>query len=493
MVSATVDFLCDGGALLDAMETCGVGVWRWQLGSDRLEWTRNLEAVHKLPGGSFDGTLASFSRDIHPDDAEAVWREIRQTVETGRPYEVRYRTAPRAGEDPVWIRACGAKVTVGGTEYLTGTCQDVTREIRGEQELKKRLRHLAGISDFGTFALSESDFQKVLDRAVEVASAIFDAPLTKILQFGDAADGLDLRAGLGWKEGLVGTARVGVDAESQAGYTLRSGAPVIVRDLRTEDRFRGPSLLFEHGVVSGMSVVIGGPGRPFGVFGVHDVRLRAFDEVDASSLRSLANVVANASLHNEDLRRQDLLMCEMAHRANNLLQVVGVIAKQTFAGSGDPAAAVASFQERLAAIARANKLIAQDGCSTTRLRAVIEEVLSPYLGQVDLAGRDILLPPRLCFDVALVLHELATNSVKYGSIGMGGGPVVISWALTGTEGARRFELEWRDPQTRYDGVGGTGFGRRLTSLLIEEKGAGTISVDTESGYRFGFSIPLGSA
>lgn len=491
MHSASLDFLRDGDALLDAIQPCGLGVWRWRLGTDRLEWTRNLEAVHGLPEGTFDGTLASFSNDIHPEDRDRVWKEIGKAVDAGQTYEVTYRTAPREGADTTWIRACGAKVALDGAAYLTGTCQNVTREVCGELELQKRLRHLSAVSEFGSFALAETDFRKVLERAVDVAASIFEVPMTKILQFGDAADRLELKAGLGWKDGLVGAASVGIDAESQAGYTLRSGAPVIVRNLRCETRFSGPPLLVEHGVISGMSVVIAGRGRPFGVFGVHDTRRRDFDDVDASSLVSLANLVANAWRQNEDLKRQELLTLEIAHRSNNLLQIVSVIAKQTFGGTADPAAANASFQERLAGISRANRLISRDGWTSTRLQGVIEEVLSPYWEQVVLAGRDILLPPRLCFDLALVLHELATNSVKYGSLGLAGSAVSINWVVTPEEaGVHWLELEWSDPETRHSGALGTGFGRRLKSLLIQEKWGGTMTIETRGGYRFRLSVPL---
>lgn len=491
MTSTTARFLDDSSALINAIERCGIGVWRWKIGSEKLEWTRNLEVIHGLPAGTFDGTLASFNEDIHPEDVEAVWTSIRASITTGQPYEVVYRTAPRLRADPIWIRACGATVNSDGATYLTGTCQDVTREARANQELDKRVRHLGEIAEFGSFALGEDDFQKVLDRAVEVAAIVFDAPLTKILQFGDAADSLELKAGRGWKEGLVGSARVGIDAQSQAGYTLAAREPVIVRDLRSEARFSGPSLLVDHEVISGMSVTIESGDRPFGVFGVHDTRPRVFDEVDVRSLRSLANAVANAARNDEARKRQELLAQEIAHRSNNLLQVVGVIAKQTFTPEADPARARASFGERLLAISRANALIMRKGWMPTRLRTTVEEVLLPYGDRVETRGSDLLLPPQLCFDLALILHELATNSVKYGSLGSEEGGVAIVWAMREKKnGIRHFELEWRDPKTDPRGASGSGFGRRLKSSLIEAKWGGEMTVEVGEHYRFACSIPL---
>jgi PAS domain S-box-containing protein len=106
--------------------------------------------------------------------------------------------------------------------------------------------------------------------------------------------GLLLRAGVGWSNGFVGVATVNAGAESQAGYTLLSNAPVIVEDLQAETRFSGPPLLRDHGVVSGLSVIIPGRDRPFGVLGAHTVKRRAFKPDDVHFLEAVANVLSEA-------------------------------------------------------------------------------------------------------------------------------------------------------------------------------------------------------
>jgi two-component system nitrate/nitrite response regulator NarL len=99
---------------------------------------------------------------------------------------------------------------------------------------------------------------------------------------------------VGWEEGLVGNATVGAGNDSQAGYTLLSEEPVIVEDLGAEQRFSGPPLLHEHGVVSGMSVIIHGRDGPFGVLGVHTKNRRRFTEDDVNFLQTVANVLCTA-------------------------------------------------------------------------------------------------------------------------------------------------------------------------------------------------------
>jgi GAF domain-containing protein len=85
-----------------------------------------------------------------------------------------------------------------------------------------------------------------------------------------------LRAGAGWRTGLVGRATLGTGRESHAGYAIETNEPVIIPDLRTETRFRPPPLLRDHGVVSGLSVLIRDEGAPYGVLGAYTTARKRF-------------------------------------------------------------------------------------------------------------------------------------------------------------------------------------------------------------------------
>lgn len=489
-----VDFLSDSAAIQEGLRLGGVGVWRWKVDSDVLQWSENLESVHNLPEGSFDGSLSSFQKDLHPGDAEAVWQKIRASIETGQPYRTRYRTAPRPGVEMLWLEARGGIVaTPDGTRFLTGVCLDVTDNVRGERELERRLSQQRAVASFGSFALTETGFQKILDEAVRTAADVLGVPLTKILQLSKSADHVVLRAGVGWSDGLVGRATVALDQHSQAGFTLASDGPVIVRDLETETRFVGAKLLRDHRVRSGMSVVIpGDDARPFGVFSIHSTDLRHFDQTDAEFLLSLANIVAAAARQVAAADHRMLLVREMSHRAGNMLQLVSTIATQTFSGEADTAVARKSFIERLNSLARANYLVARGGWTSTRFAELVEDAMKPFGDRVTMKGRDILLPPELCFDMGLVLHELATNSMKYGSLGMKTGTVALEWRYEGPpDSAGTFSFSWRDPaETRRNMAKGVGFGSRLMSALIERKWEGTIARGKGKGFEVTMNIPL---
>jgi signal transduction histidine kinase len=102
------------------------------------------------------------------------------------------------------------------------------------------------------------------------------------------------RAGSGWHQGVVGREAVGAGSRSQAGYALLSSEPVVCEDYINETRFKVPRILAEHGVVSGVSVIIHGDPRPFGVLSAFSGHQRAFKQDDVHFLQSVANVLAAA-------------------------------------------------------------------------------------------------------------------------------------------------------------------------------------------------------
>ena len=330
---------------------------------------------------------------------------------------------------------------------MTGICFDVSDRVRKEQQLKRRLDQQKAVALFGTFALNESDLLKVLNEAVRVAAGILNVPLAKILQFSNAADQLVLRAGIGWKDGSVGSYTVGIDETSQAGFALSQNRPVIVSDLLDEKRFSGASFLREHGVRSGISVIVPGVGgRPYGVFGAHARDVREFDNADAEFLQSLANIVASAARQAAAADHQTLLVREMAHRAGNMLQLVNTMANQTFHPDAQLSMARKSFVDRLSALANSNYLIARGGWTYTSFTELVKESLKAFDNRVTIRGKELLLPPEFCFDMGLVLHELATNSAKYGILGANTGSIETKWhSRRNIDGSTLFCFEWNDP------------------------------------------------
>ncbi len=190
----------------------------------------------------------------------------------------------QAAEIRVSARAAPGSVTIARS----------ASEERARQQPGLRAGRPSAIAGLGRKALAGLDIPSLLEEAVQVVASTLEVPYAKILELLPHGDALLLRAGVGWRDGYVGRATVGAGAESQAGFTLLSDKTIVVGDLRTETRFQASALLLEHGVVSGMSTIIRGRDRPFGVLGAHDTRRRSFSQDDVDFLRAVASIVGIA-------------------------------------------------------------------------------------------------------------------------------------------------------------------------------------------------------
>lgn len=177
-------------------------------------------------------------------------------------------------------------------------------------ELESRALHHEVIANVSRKAIAADDIQTLFDDAVRQIADTLGVEYVKVLELLPDGQSLLVRAGVGWDPGIVGKVRVPADAHSQAGYTLFANRavdggehpthePIIVDNLTEETRFEAPRLLREHGVVSGVSVIIYGSGRAYGVLGAHTSRRRRFTQDDADFLQVMANVLGAACRRHE--------------------------------------------------------------------------------------------------------------------------------------------------------------------------------------------------
>ncbi|HUF78997.1 MAG TPA: GAF domain-containing protein, partial [Thermoanaerobaculia bacterium] len=167
------------------------------------------------------------------------------------------------------------------------------KAVAASREAGFRARQQAVVVELGLQAIIANGVQEVLDEAVKAAAGTLDVHFAKVLELEPDGASFQLRAGVGWKEGLVGSARVPV-GRSQGGFTVRSWGPIVVEDFRREDRIARPQLLADHGVISGMTVLIRTKEAPWGVLGIHSTEPRSFTADDVNFLQAIANVVTAA-------------------------------------------------------------------------------------------------------------------------------------------------------------------------------------------------------
>ncbi|WP_255192379.1 PAS domain-containing protein [Natronobeatus ordinarius] len=155
-------------------------------------------------------------------------------------------------------------------------------------------RQQAVSADLGRRALELDDLEQLLSETAVAVGEPLGVEYVSILDGSRGDDALLLREGVGWRDGLVGSAKVPATGDSVAGHVIRTGEPVVVEDLGGEERLSGSDLLTSHGVVSGISVPIGLRETPWGVLGAYTSTPRAFDDHAVDFLRSVANVLAMA-------------------------------------------------------------------------------------------------------------------------------------------------------------------------------------------------------
>jgi PAS domain S-box-containing protein len=181
--------------------------------------------------------------------------------------------------------------------HITGAVlvfRNITGRKQAEENLRARACQQALVAQLGQHALAGTDLAALMDEAATVVSQSLGVEFSQILELLPDRETFLLRAGVGWKEGLVGHATVDAKANSKAGYTLLSPEPVIVEDLRTATGFSRLLLLDNHRVVSGVNLIIPSSNLPFGILGIYTTKRRTFTLDDIHFLQSVANILATA-------------------------------------------------------------------------------------------------------------------------------------------------------------------------------------------------------
>jgi two-component sensor histidine kinase len=179
-------------------------------------------------------------------------------------------------------------------------------------------------------------------------------------------------------------------------------------------------------------------------------------------------------------KRQRVLMAELDHRVKNVLARVAAVVESTGQSSGSVADFIRSYNGRIQSMALAHGLLSQTSWRGADLTTLVHEQLGPYAtGQnTTIVGPEIQLSSSATQALAMALHELVTNAVKYGALSIPGGRVSVSWErkLNGSAAAN-LSLVWREagsppvaPEIR------SGYGTRLIRELIPHELGGNVDL-----------------
>ena len=142
--------------------------------------------------------------------------------------------------------------------------------------------------------------------------------------------------------------------------------------------------------------------------------------------------------------QQRMLIRELNHRVKNTLAVVQALATQTLRSGAPIDVSIETFGSRLRALAKAHDLLTHESWEGADVRAVAALVAEPHQDggaeRIVLEGPSANLGPQLALNLAMILHELATNAVKYGALSNKVGTVELRWTVEGS----RLDMCWRE-------------------------------------------------
>ena len=449
-----------------AQEAGRIGIYELDLESEQLVGSSRFWQIFGLsedPGH----TSADIRRLILEEDGALV-----STAETRRngtaPVKVEYRIR-RASDGAVrWIVRRGEFVrgADGSLRSMIGTVVDITERKRAEAHQQARLALADGLRS----AVSASEVCNLAARCLATTLGAWRAGYGRI----------DLRADLfevadDWAQDPADrlSGSFGLKPFRRTVQQLAKGEAIVMPDLATADALRDDEPIYRAMETQAQIVVpIIDRGDLVGMLYVHGRTPRdwTLDEVELA--KAVADQAYAALTRVRAEAEQEVLNLELSHRLKNTLAMVQAVAMQTLRGVSERDL-VEAFHRRLQTLASAHHVLLSRNWSAAR----IEDTMAAVLGTFDrperfrFAGPNVELGPRSTLNLSLLLHELATNAVKYGALSVAEGQVDIIWRLHHLERSQDIVLEWREsggptvvaPSTK-------GFGSRLVGMGLVQGG-----------------------
>ncbi|MFZ5719911.1 MAG: sensor histidine kinase [Pseudomonadota bacterium] len=377
---------------------------------------------------------------------------------------------PRPGADDEWTHVRGLPIE-GGMAFILA---DVTQQERSERSLRRKERRLR----------AANDSLRLAHQAARAATWEWRA-------------GRSLR----WLDAGAARALVGLPpaspgeetAEFWNDFVVPEDRPIVEAGLATLARDGEAAAEYRVAAVDGSQIWVrssalvvdrrsdGSPARIVGI--TLDI---------TPQKRTETRLQQEVQERRRIEERQQLLIHELNHRVKNMLATVQSVARQSLGGAHG-AGPLEDFENRLLALAWAHDVLTRERWVDASLRTVLTRTLAPYdERRLTLSGRDLRISPKMALALAMGVHELATNAVKYGALSVPTGLVDIQWRLDAPAGSAQLVLEWRErdgpvvePPTRQ------GFGTRLLQRgLAHELGGEVLITFAPAGLQCSVRAPF---
>lgn len=358
-----------------------------------------------------------------------------------------------------------------------------------------RLSHPLRLGALERLDLLGSAPNAAFDRATRLATRITGAPTAFVSLVTDTDQHFVSHVGLPASPERAETPL----SHSFCQYVVTTDRPLAVSDAREHP------LLAENGATRdlGVRAYLGIPvhardGTVLGSFCAISDEPRDWTEDDAASLADVAlGLETEIALREESLSRK-LLNRELNHRVKNIFTMITGMIRIGARGADNLQNFSSALSMRITALGQAHQLILpamddEPSVGETSLQALVATLVEPHLSgreeRFTIDGPPVMLGAKAATNVALVLHELATNAAKYGALWDPDGVLAVTWETSD----EALTLDWRE---EIDDSGAetteptAGFGSQLVGMIVRASLGGTMEVETDGGYRYRFQLPL---
>ncbi len=391
------------------------------------------------------------------DDAERA--ELHRRLAEGEPMQVRLEKRYRRLDGRIiWGRVNLVSQILGDAVHATAMIEDITNEKRADARRDALIALSDRLRDLDTNAAVATAAAEILGRTLGVARAGYALV--------DPTGGLSAVAP-DWTT-AVPAPEAGTLATIAASVPrLRRGETLAVADIAaTPERVDDAAGYARIGMRSVIKVPILHRGRLVGILYVLDIAPRDWTPEENAFAREIAERAWGGLVRIEASEQQRILNRELSHRLKNTLAVVQAIASQSLRNITDVEAAKEALAARLIALGKAHDILLSGEVEGADFGAVLASALAIHddrqPDRFRISGPPIELGAKAALSLALMLHELATNAVKYGALSVPAGHVTVVWDVVDEAGEPTVRLTWREAGgPRVAPPARKGFGSRL--------------------------------
>jgi len=327
-----------------AIRASGQLLFDWDSISNEITYGGNTEQILGYPMSELRGGLDRLRQLIHPEDLPGFDQEIQRVALNRDPFFAEFRVYRKDGRC-VYIQSKGYFFLdrEGRLSRMIGFLADITEQRHAHEEVarvhdmlearvEERTAELAhayaviqdralqqeAVAQLGQRALAGANLNELLAETAATVREILNVDFCSVMELSEDGREFTVRASAGWPED-VSRLRILAGTESQSGYTILTGEPVIAENFSIEKRFKIGDMLQHCKITSGISVMIAAGEQPMGVLVAFSQPPKKFTQDDVHFLQSVANVLtaAIARQHAEETIRQASDQAEKANRAKS--------------------------------------------------------------------------------------------------------------------------------------------------------------------------------